>query len=65
MLYSYDNTYTKQDIEQLHNLKRICSNKDEYDNEECCFLEDLFKNNKLEYVYIGDSINILDPTLLK
>ena len=24
-LYSVDNTYTKQDIEQLHNLKRIYS----------------------------------------
>lgn len=36
----------------MYNLKRIYSAGDEYKNEGSCFLEDLFKNNKLEYVYI-------------
>ena len=25
---------------------------DEYDNERCCLIKDIFKNNKLEYIYI-------------
>ena len=56
--YSIRNTYTKQDIEQLHNLKRIYSYDDKYDNEGSCLLEDLFRNNKLEYVYIKNGENI-------
>ena len=49
--YSNNNIYKKQDIEQLHNLKRIYSYNDRYDNDESCLLEDLFKYSKLEYVY--------------
>ena len=57
-LYSLGNTYKKQDVEQLHNIKRIYSLYDNYDNERCCLIEDLFKNNKLEYVYIYNRKNI-------
>ena len=51
-LYSYKNTYTKNDIETFHNLKRIYSEYDKYESTDNCLIEDLFKNNKLEYIYV-------------
>ena len=53
-LSSLGNTYTKSDIETLHNLKRIYSKYDKYESNDKCLIEDLFKNNKLEYVCVHD-----------
>lgn len=39
-------------IKQLHNLLKLSTFNDIYYNKNTCFLEDLFKNNKLEYVYM-------------
>ena len=46
-------------------MKRIYSYEDNYYNEGSYFLEDLFKNNKLEYVYIDGDGNIEELMLLK
>ena len=51
-LYSYKNTYTKSDIETLHNLKKIISIDNKYESNDGCLIEDVFKNNKLEYIYV-------------
>ena len=51
-LYSCENNYVKQDIQNLRNLKRIYSENDSYETKGSCLIEDLFKNNKLEYVYV-------------
>ena len=52
-LYSDSNKYILQDIQELHNLKRIYSCFDKYYNDDSCLLKDLLINNKLEYVNIN------------
>ena len=51
-LYSFDNAYERDDIVPLKNLRRIYSYEDEYQQNNTCFLQDLFRNNKLEYVFV-------------
>ena len=51
-LHTESNTYTKNDIESLHNLKRIYSDRDKYESNDSCLFEELFKNNKLEYIHV-------------
>lgn len=51
-IYSHCNMYKKHNIEQLYNLKRIYIMDDNYINENNCFLEDLIKNKKMEFVHI-------------
>ena len=51
-LYSYFNTYNRDDIVPLRNIRRIYSYEDEYEQNDTCFLQDLFRNNKLEYMYV-------------
>lgn len=65
-LYSKFNNYTNQDINSLYNLKKICSYYDKYNNKESCFLNDLFINNKLEYVdiYNYQEFNIIDSKIV-
>lgn len=41
-LYSYENTYTNEDISPLRNLKRIYSEDDKYRSNNSCMLSDLF-----------------------
>ena len=53
-LYSYDNTYNRDNIVPLKNLRRIYSSNDNYEQNGNCLLQDLFENNKLEYVYINN-----------
>ena len=43
----------------MSKLKRIYSYNDKYESNESCMLEDLFKNNKLEYVDIYKGNNIV------
>lgn len=50
-LYSYSNTYSSEDIVPLKSLRRIYSRADNYAQNGNCLHHDLFKNNKLEYVY--------------
>ena len=38
-------------------LKRFYSELDEYESKESCMLEDLFKNNELEYIHFENSFN--------
>ena len=49
-MYSKYNTYNRDDILPLKNLRRIYSEYDKYEQNDNCFLQDLFKNNKLEYM---------------
>ena len=51
-LYSRENKYKKDNINTLTNIKRLYSYDDKYENTEACFLEDMFDQNKLEYVYV-------------
>ena len=51
-LYSYKNTYKRDNIVPLTNLRRIYSYIDKYEQNDNCFLQDLFENNKLEYMYV-------------
>ena len=51
-MYSYKNTYNRDDIVPLKNLHRIYSDDDKYEQNDICFLQDLFKSNKLEYVNV-------------
>ena len=44
---SIENVYIKRDIEHFCKLKRLWSHNDVYENDGSCFLEDIFKNNKL------------------
>ena len=37
-IYSEENTYTKQDIETLRNIKRVHSEDDKYENDGSCLL---------------------------
>ena len=53
-LCSKRNTYNRDDILPLRNLRRIYSEYDNYEQNDNCFLQDLFENNKLEYVYIDN-----------
>ena len=53
-LYSKYNTYSSDDIVPLRNIRRIYSLHDNYEQNDNCFLQDLFENNKLEYVYIDN-----------
>ena len=55
-LFSWYNTYTKSNIETLYKLKRIDSYEDKYETKDSCLLEDLFKNNKLEYINVRNDI---------
>ena len=34
-------------------MKRFYSYNDKYERNKACMLEDIFKNNKLEYIYIN------------
>ena len=51
-LCSKRNTYNRDDILPLRNLRRIYSSNDNYEQNGSCLLQDLFKNNKLEYVHM-------------
>ena len=51
-LYSDKNTYNSDDIIPLKNLRRIYSCNDYYQQNGNCLLQDIFKTNKLEYVYL-------------
>ena len=51
-LYSIQNTYNRADILSLKNLRRIYSINDKYQQNGNCLLQDIFKTNKLEYVYL-------------
>ena len=51
-LNSDSNTYKRDDIVPLKNLRRIYSYRDEYEQNGKYFLQDLFENNKLEYVHV-------------
>ena len=51
-LSSYRNTYNRDDIVPLKNLHRIQSINDEYEENDNCFIYDLFASNKLEYVHV-------------
>ena len=53
-LYSYKNTYNSNDIVPLKNLRRIYSHRNKYERNGNCLLQDLFQNNKLEYVYVDN-----------
>ena len=53
-LYSWENTYTKEDISSLRALKRLYSAIDKYQGN-YSLLSDLFLGNKLEYVYINNN----------
>lgn len=55
-LYSCNNTYAVQDIEHMHRLKRVHSTNDRYVSSKRTLIEDLFLNNKLEYVNFVDAI---------
>ena len=46
-LYSYHNTYTKNQIATLRNLKRVFIYQDRYESDNGCLIEDLFVNNML------------------
>ena len=51
-LHSYLNIYNSDDIVSLKSLGRVYSWKDKYDKNGNCLLQELFKNNKLEYVLV-------------
>lgn len=64
-LYSKSNFYSKEDIEQLHNLKRLRSLYDKYEDDEQCLLAKLFENNKMEYIHVYNAdpdSNIINST---
>lgn len=48
----------------MRKLKRFYSKNDIYVNETSCLLEDLFENNKLEYVSVLKGQNISESILL-
>ena len=51
-LYSYKNTYKRDNIVPLKNLRRIYSYEDKYQQNGDSLLQDLLRNNKLEYVLV-------------
>ena len=57
------NTYNRDDIVPLKNLRRIYSYWDEYEENGNCLIQDLFENNRLEYVYIHNGV--LDSNIVK
>ena len=51
-LLSKWNVYYPDDIRPLTSLRKFSSYDDIYENVGSCMLEDLFKNNRLEYVFV-------------
>ena len=48
----------------MSKFKRFYSEYDKYESDESCMLEDLFKNNKLEYVHIYRGDNIVKSMII-
>ena len=53
-LYSAEYRYESDEIAHLRKLCRICSDSDVYRQNGSCFLQDVFWNKKLEYVYVDN-----------
>ena len=67
-LYSNRNTYNGDDIVTLTNLRRIHSAYDNYQQNSNSLLQDLFENNKLEYVNVwnyGSDSNIVNSFVIQ
>ena len=62
-LSSLDNTYKRDDIVPLNNLRRIYSFNNKYEQNGNCLIQDLFENNKLEYVFVYNISS--DPNIVK
>ena len=56
-IFSWENIYKSDDIVPLKNLRRIYSNFDYYQQNDNCFLHNLLRNNKLEYVYVNNQMS--------
>lgn len=66
-LCSYYNHFSKNDLHYLNKIKRIQSWEDNYKNNNSSFIDDIFNNNNLEYVFIENyysNNNILTSKVL-
>lgn len=53
------------DINPIMSIRRLFSSEDTYSSDGSCMLEDLFRHNKMRYVYAKRGTNVVRPMLIR